>query len=85
MENDWLELIQAISTYIIELYLFEIVSVIVVGITYAIYQLNKGEKSLSLIFKELILVALYIIWISIIPFLMLLAFIFAILPEIGWV
>ena len=85
MENDWLELIQAISTYIIELYLFEIVSVIVVGITYAIYQLNKGEKSLSLIFKELILVALYIIWISIIPFLLLLAFIFAILPEIGWV
>jgi hypothetical protein len=65
--------------------LFEIVSIIVVGITYAIYQLNKGEKSLSLIFKELILVALYIIWISIIPFLLLLAFIFAILPEIGWV
>ena len=85
MENDWLVLIQAISNYIIELYLFEIVSIIVVGITYAIYQLNKGEKSLSLIFKELILVALYIIWISIIPFLMLLAFIFAILPEIGWV
>mgnify|MGYP001354601640 FL=1 len=85
MENDWLVLIQAISNYIIELYLFEIVSIIVVGITYAIYQLNKGEKSLSLIFKELILVALYIIWISIIPFLLLLAFIFAILPEIGWV
>ena len=85
MENDWLVLIQAISNYIIELYLFEIVSIIVVGITYAIYQLNKGEKSLSLIFKELILVALYIIWISIIPFLILLAFIFAILPEIGWV
>ena len=85
MENDWLVLIQAISNYIIELYLFEIVSIIVVGITYAIYQLNKGEKSLSLIFKELILVALYIIWISIIPLLLLLAFIFAILPEIGWV
>ena len=51
MENDWLVLIQAISNYIIELYLFEIVSIIVVGITYAIYQLNKGEKSLSLIFK----------------------------------
>ena len=85
MENDWLVFIQAISNYIIELYLFEIVSIIVVGITYAIYQLNKGEKSLSLIFKELILVALYIIWISIIPFLLLLAFIFAILPEIGWV
>jgi hypothetical protein len=85
MENDWLVLIQAISTYIIELYLFEIVSVIVVGITYAIYQFNKGEKSLSLIFTELILVALYIIFISFIPFLMLLAFIFAILPEIGWV
>ena len=85
MENDWLVLIQAISNYIIELYLFEIVSVIVVGITYAIYQFNKGEKSLSLIFTELILVALYIIWISIIPFLLLLAFIFAILPEIGWV
>ena len=85
MENDWLVLIQALSNYIIELYLFEIVSIIVVGITYAIYQLNKGEKSLSLIFKELILVALYIIWISIIPFLLLLAFIFAILPEIGWV
>ena len=85
MENDWLVFIQAISNYIIELYLFEIVSVIVVGITYAIYQFNKGEKSLSLIFKELILVALYIIWISIIPFLLLLAFIFAILPEIGWV
>jgi hypothetical protein len=85
MENDWLVLIQAISNYIIELYLFEIVSIIVVGITYAIYQLNKGEKSLSLIFKELILVALYIIWISIIPFLLLLAFIFAILHEIGWV
>ena len=85
MENDWLVFIQAISNYIIELYLFEIVSVIVVGITYAIYQFNKGEKSLSLIFTELILVALYIIWISIIPFLILLAFIFAILPEIGWV
>ena len=85
MENDWLVFIQAISNYIIELYLFEIVSIIVVGITYAIYQLNKGEKSLSLIFKELILVALYIIWISSIPFLLLLAFIFAILPEIGWV
>ena len=85
MENDWLVFIQAISNYIIELYLFELVSVIVVGITYAIYQFNKGEKSLSLIFTELILVALYIIWISIIPFLILLAFIFAILPEIGWV
>ena len=85
MENDWLVLIQAISNYIIELYLFEIVSVIVVGITYAIYQFNKGEKSISLIFSELILGALYIIFISILPFLMLLAFIFAILPEIGWV
>ena len=65
--------------------IWTIVSFIVVGITYGIYQFNKGEKSLSLIFKELILVALYIIWISIIPFLLLLAFIFAILPEIGWV
>ena len=74
MGNDWL--LEMIWT---------IVSFIVVGITYGIYQFNKGEKSLSLIFTELILVALYIIWISIIPFLILLAFIFAILPEIGWV
>ncbi|MDA7603425.1 hypothetical protein OAO74_04070 [Euryarchaeota archaeon] len=65
--------------------IWTIVSFIVVGITYGIYQFNKGEKSSSSIFTELILGVLYIIFISILPFLLVLAFIFLILPDIGWV
>ena len=89
MGNDWSELILSMSTYVIDTYLFEIVSVIVVGITYTIYEFNKGEKSLSLIFTDILTVligwALYAILAAIIPILLTLAFIFLILPEIGWV
>ena len=89
MGNDWSELILLMSTYVIDTYLFEIVSVIVVGITYAIYEFNKGEKSLFLIFTDIFTVligwVLYAILAAIIPILLTLAFIFLILPEIGWV
>tara|TARA_B100001142_G_scaffold314272_1_gene351642 strand:+ start:106 stop:369 length:264 start_codon:yes stop_codon:yes gene_type:complete len=86
MGNDWSELILSMSTYVIDIYLFEIVSVIVVGITYAIYEFNKGEKSSSLIFTDIFTVligaALYALLAAIIPILLMLAFILLILPEI---
>ena len=86
MGNDWSELILSMSTYVIDIYLFEIVSVIVVGITYAIHEFNKGEKSSSLIFTDIFTVligaALYALLAAIIPILLMLAFILLILPEI---